>query len=49
MKLASMIQKQQLIEDEPVVEEVPPMKSWTLVALVRFVIPLDLSCYVEID
>ena len=50
MNLVSMIQKQQLIEGVVVVvEEVPPMKSWTLVAWVRFVMTLDLSCYVEID
>ena len=49
MKLVSMIQKQRLIEDGVVVEEVLPMKSSTLVAWVKFVIPLDLSCYVEID
>ena len=49
MMLVSMIQKQRLIEDGVVVEEVLPMKSSTLVAWVKFVIPLDLSCYVEID
>ena len=53
MKSVSMIQKQQLIEGGVGVEEVPPtiafVKSWTLVAWVRFVMILDLSCYVEID
>lgn len=53
MKSVSMIQKQQLIEDGLVVAEVPPtiafVKSWTLVAWVRFVMTLDLSYYVEID
>lgn len=49
MMLVSTIQRQQLIEDGVGVEEVPPMKSWTLVAWVRFVMTLDLPCYVEID
>ena len=53
MKSVSMIQKQQLIAGGVGVEEVPPtiafVKSWTLVACVRFVMILDLSCYVEID